>query len=55
MTRGEIALQLTLAMIEKGQICVKDSTNEAVGAAVVEIFNKISRNIDYRGTGSSDQ
>ncbi len=55
MTRGEIALQLTLAMIEKGQIYVRNSTNEAIGKAVVEIFNTISQNIDYRGTGDSNQ
>lgn len=52
MSKSEQALQLTLAMIEKGQFYIEDSTNKAVGEAVVEIYNAIINGIDYRAEGS---
>lgn len=52
MSKSEQALQLTLAMIEKGQFYIEDSTNKAIGDAVVEIYNTIINGIDYRAEGS---
>jgi len=49
MTKGEITMQLTLALIEKGQYYVDDGTNEAVGKAITALYNEISKNIDVRG------
>lgn len=52
MSKSEIALELTLAMIEKGTYHINDSSNEGVGKAVAEIYNAIINSIDYRADGS---
>lgn len=42
-------MQLTLALIEKGQFYIADATNKGVGEAIVEIYNEIAQNINTRG------
>lgn len=49
MSHGEIALQLTLAMIEKGNLTITDFDPEKVGEAVSKLYNAISQNIDIHG------
>lgn len=49
MTKGEIALQLTLAMIEKGFFTPDDLAPEKIGGAVSKLYNAISQDIDIRG------
>lgn len=49
MTRGEIALQLTLLMIEKGYLTIEDRSPNGVGESVSELYNAISENIKPRG------
>lgn len=52
MSKSEIALQLTLSMIERGNFYVEDASNKGVGDTVVEIYNTIINGIDYRAEGS---
>lgn len=49
MTKGDVAVQLTLALIEKGQYYVSGSSNKDISEAIVELYNGISKNIDVRG------
>ena len=49
MSKADIALQLTLAMIEKGYVVSSgERTNESVGKSVSEIYNAVIRNIETR-------
>ena len=47
MTKGEQALQLTLAMIQEKRYYINGEDNESIGKAVAEIYNAIINNIDY--------
>lgn len=49
MSHGEIALQLTLAMIEKGHLTIENFEPESVGKTVSKLYNAISQNIDIHG------
>ncbi|MCI5705270.1 MAG: hypothetical protein MR272_08710 [Pseudoflavonifractor sp.] len=51
MSRGEIALQLTLAVIEKGQCFIGGNTNDETGKNIAELYNSIINSIDYRAHG----
>ena len=46
MTRSEIALQLALAAIEKGNLIITDSSNESLGDQIALLFNRIYRGLD---------
>lgn len=46
MTKSEIALQLTLAAIEKGHLIIADSSNESLGDQIAVLFNRIYRGLD---------
>lgn len=45
MTKGEIALQLTLLMIQKSCLTIDDRSPSGVGKSVSELYNAISENI----------
>ena len=49
MTKGEIALQLTLKLVEEGYLAVEDRTPSGVGITVSALYNAISENIKPRG------
>lgn len=49
MTRGEIAMQLTLTLIEEGYLIIEDRSPSGVGKTVSELYNAISENIKPRG------
>lgn len=51
MTKSEIALQLALAAIEKGNLVILDSSNESLGDQIAVLFNRIYRGLDA-GCGS---
>ena len=46
MTRSEIALQLALSAIEKGNLIITDSSNESLGDQIAVLFNRIYRGLD---------
>lgn len=46
MSKSEIALQLALAAIEKGNLIVTDSSNESLGDQIAVLFNSIFRGLD---------
>lgn len=46
MTKSEIALQLALAAIEKGELFVLASNNESLGEQIAALFNSIYRGLD---------
>ena len=46
MTRSEMALQLALAAIEKGNLIITDSSNESLGDQIAVLFNRIYRGLD---------
>lgn len=50
MTKHEIVLQLTLALIEKGYTTFNVHKPEGVGKTVSELYNTISRNIEIPDT-----
>lgn len=50
MTKAEIALQLTLSLIEKGLVHGDGVGHEAAADTVSDVFNRI-----YRALGSDDK
>lgn len=46
MTKSEIALQLALAAIEKGDLVIAESNNESLGDQIAVLFNRIYRGLD---------
>lgn len=46
MNKGEIALNLTLALIENGNYCLDNTdTNESIGKCIADLYNTIYLNI----------
>lgn len=48
MTKSEVALQLALAVIEKGELVITESNNESIGDQIAILFNRIYRGLDAR-------
>jgi hypothetical protein len=50
MDKSEIALRLTLTMLERGLFTVKDSdyTNESYGALTAKLYNAILENLSSK-------
>ncbi len=45
MDKNEIALKITLALIEKGAYLVESKSNDTIGKSFAELFNSIKVNL----------
>ena len=52
MLKNEVALQLALAALEKGNYYTKESTNEGVGEAIATVYNTIYKRLEIKDSGT---